>query len=119
MPKRKLCTLADACQQSTLTTDFELLHKLNRSDLARAAGMSAARHQALTCVSVASREDDDGRTCGRPSEKTSLRSFRSLTPTEDATPTGKMRLRVPTRFAFLSATARDALVLDRDDFFAD
>ena len=67
------------CQQSTLSTDFEVLHKLNGSDLARAAGMSAARHQALTCVSVASREDDDGRTCERPPRK--LRSELFSTPT--------------------------------------
>ena len=39
MPKHKLFTLSGACQQSTLSTDFEVLQKLNASDLARAAWM--------------------------------------------------------------------------------
>ena len=61
MPKHKLFTLSGACQQSTLSTDFEVLQKLSRSELAHAAWTSAARHQGPTCVSVESREDDD---CG-------------------------------------------------------
>ena len=61
MPKHKLFTLSGACQQSILSTDFEVLQKLSRSELAHAAWTSAARHQGPTCVSVESREDDD---CG-------------------------------------------------------